>query len=171
MIFDQGFVDEYGGFGVAPGGPPAEWLLRSDDLVGLAGQIEVPADELERTVARWNELVEGGHDDDFNRGDSAYDGWCGDRSKYPGVCATLGPLELGPYYATELIASTLGTKGGPRTNVDGAVLDVDGQVICGLFAAGNVMAGPTGMMYGGAGGTLGPALVFGYRAGRQAAKG
>jgi hypothetical protein len=31
------------------------------------------------------------------------------------------------------------------------------------------MAGPTGMVYGGAGGTLGPAIVFGYRAGRRAA--
>ena len=31
------------------------------------------------------------------------------------------------------------------------------------------MAAPTGMVYGGAGGTLGPALVFGYRAGRAAA--
>ena len=66
-------------------------------------------------------------------------------------------------------SSTLGTKGGPRTNRDGAVLDVDGRVIAGLYAAGNVMAGPTGMVYGGAGGTLGPAIVFGFNAGRHAA--
>ena len=50
---------------------------------------------------------------------------------------------------------------------DGAVLDVDGAVVPGLYAAGNAMAGPTGMVYGGAGGTLGPALVFGYRAGAR----
>ncbi|MEU7693805.1 hypothetical protein OHB01_31720 [Microbispora hainanensis] len=43
-------------------------------------------------------------------------------------------------------------------------------MIPGLFAAGNAMAGVTGMVYGGAGGTLGPALVFGYRAGRAAAR-
>ena len=49
------------------------------------------------------------------------------------------------------------------------MLDVDGAPIPGLFAAGNAMAGPTGMVYGGAGGTLGPAMVFGYRAGRAAA--
>ncbi len=84
--------------------------------------------------------------------------------------ATLGPLETAPYYAVELIASTLGTKGGPRTDVDGNVLDVDGDPIAGLYAAGNAMAGPTGMVYGGAGGTLGPALVFGFRAGRAAAR-
>jgi predicted oxidoreductase len=121
-------------------------------------------------VHRFNELVAKGHDDDFGRGDSAYDGWCGDRTHYPSPAATLGPIESGPYYAVELFSSTLGTKGGPRTDVDGAVLDVDGAVIPGLFAAGNAMAGATGMVYGGAGGTLGPALVFGYRAGRAAAK-
>jgi predicted oxidoreductase len=70
----------------------------------------------------------------------------------------------------ELVSSTLGTKGGPRTDVDGKVLDVDGEPIAGLYAAGNAMAGPTGMVYGGAGGTLGPAIVFGYRAGRAAAR-
>lgn len=170
LVFDQGFVDAYGGFGAAAGGPVPEWVLRAGDLGTLAKAIDVPAAALAATVQRWNALVAAGHDDDFNRGDSAYDGWCGDRSRYPGTAATLGPLDKGPFYAVELFSSTLGTKGGPRTDVDGAVLDVDGQVIPGLFAAGNVMAGPTGMVYGGAGGTLGPALVFGYRAGRAASR-
>jgi 3-oxosteroid 1-dehydrogenase len=49
------------------------------------------------------------------------------------------------------------------------VLDVDGNVIPGLYAAGNAMASPLGMTYGGAGGTLGPAMVFGYLAGRDIA--
>ena len=170
LIMDQGFVDRYGGFGTAAGGPLPEWVLRADDLHSLAEQIHVPADELQATVTRFNALAEKGHDDDFGRGDSAYDGWCGDRSAYPGTAATLGPVDTAPYYAVELISSTLGTKGGPRTDVDGAVLDVDGRTIGGLFAAGNAMAAPTGMVYGGAGGTLGPALVFGYRAGRAAAR-
>jgi predicted oxidoreductase len=69
----------------------------------------------------------------------------------------------------EIVGSCLGTSGGPRTTVDGAVIGADGTVIGGLFAAGNAMASPTGMVYGGAGGTIGPALVFGYRAGRAAA--
>jgi succinate dehydrogenase/fumarate reductase flavoprotein subunit len=49
------------------------------------------------------------------------------------------------------------------------VLDVDGDVIDGLYAAGNAMASAMGMTYGGAGGTLGPAMVFGYLAGRDIA--
>ncbi len=47
---------------------------------------------------------------------------------------------------------------------------MDDRVIPGLYAAGNAMAGATGMVYGGAGGTIGPTLVFGYRSGRHAAK-
>jgi hypothetical protein len=38
-----------------------------------------------------------------------------------------------------------------------------------LYAAGNVMASAMGMTYGGAGGTLGPGMVFGFAAGRHAA--
>ncbi|MNO94540.1 3-oxosteroid 1-dehydrogenase [compost metagenome] len=64
----------------------------------------------------------------------------------------------------------LGTKGGPQTDTDARVLDVDGNVIAGLYAAGNVMASPMGMTYGGAGGTLGPGMVFGYLAGKAAAE-
>lgn len=169
LVYDQGFVDAYGGFGEGPGGPAPEWVKRRDTLDQLADAIGVPPTALGRTIERWNQLVAQGHDDDFGRGDSAYDGWCGDHAHYPGVAATLGPVDHGPYYAVELVGSTLGTKGGPLTTVDGEVLDVDGAVIPGLYAAGNAMAAPTGMVYGGAGGTLGPALVFGYRAGRAAA--
>ncbi|MET0741313.1 MAG: FAD-dependent oxidoreductase [Candidatus Nanopelagicales bacterium] len=170
LLFDQGFVDRYGGFGTAAGGPAPEWALRAATLEELATLIGVPADALVATVERFNDMVAKGHDEDFRRGESAHDGWGGDRTRYPTAAATLGPLDAGPFYAVELFSSTLGTKGGPRTDVDGRVLDVDGVPIPGLYAAGNAMAGPTGMVYGGAGGTLGPALVFGYRAGRRAAR-
>ena len=170
LVFDEEFVQRYGCFGNGPGSPVPEFIRRALSLAELATMIGVPSPELEETVSRWNKMADAGHDDDFDRGDSAYDGWCGDRSAYPGPLATLGPIDTAPYYAVELVSSTLGTKGGPRTDVDGNVLDVDGRPIPGLFAAGNAMAGPTGMVYGGAGGTLGPAMVFGYRAGRAAAR-
>jgi hypothetical protein len=44
------------------------------------------------------------------------------------------------------------TKGGPRTDGDARVPDLDGRPIPGLDAAGNVMASAMGMTYGGAGG-------------------
>ena len=81
----------------------------------------------------------------------------------------MGPLNQAPYYAIEVKSGTLGTKGGPQTNELGTVLNVDGDVIPGLYAAGNVMASCMGMTYGGAGGTLAPAMVFGFLSGRDAA--
>jgi len=169
MIVDQEFVRRYGGLGFPPGEFPA-WVKRASNLRDLAKQIEVPPDALEETVRRFNAQIAEGGDPEFGRGESAYDGWSGDQSHYPGKGATLGPLDAPPFYAVEIVSSALDTKGGPRTNTHAAVLDTDGHVIPGLYAAGNVMSAPTGMVYGGAGGTIGPAMVFGYIAGRNAAK-
>jgi 3-oxosteroid 1-dehydrogenase len=166
LVFDQGYVDRYGVAGGRPGVVPP-FVQSSPTIEGLAEQLGVPAGELAATVARWNELVAKGHDDDFGRGDSAYDGWSGDRSQ-PGRAATLGPLDQPPFHAVEVHSGTLGTKGGPRTDADARVLGAGGTPIAGLYAAGNAMAAVTGMVYGGAGGTLGPAITFGVLAGRHA---
>jgi predicted oxidoreductase len=82
----------------------------------------------------------------------------------------LGPVATPPFYGAQVVISALGTKGGPRTDREGRVLTVDGEVIRGLYAAGNVMASPAGMVYGGAGATLAVAGVFGLYAGRAAVR-
>ena len=168
LIVDGGYVRRYGGFG-RPAGAFPEVAVKAATVSELATRIGVPAEALDETVRRFNRQVAEGRDADFARGESAYDGWSGDQGRYPDVAATLGPLDEPPYYAIEVHSSSLGTKGGPRTDTDGAVLDVDGAPINGLYAAGNAMSAPTGMVYGGAGGTLGPAVTFGYLAGRAAA--
>ena len=118
----------------------------------------MPADALEATVARFNEGAAHGADPDFGRGSFPYDRFIGD----------LGPLEQAPYYAFKVLPGCLGTKGGPRTDADGRVLSItDGKPIPGLYAAGNAAASPFGLAYPGAGGTIGPAVVFGLRAGRR----
>lgn len=169
-IFDQTCVDSYGFVQTAPGEPVLDFVMRADTLRELAEKLGVPADVLEETVARWNANVADGHDPDFGRGDSAQDSWWGDPTKRGTKEATMGPLEKAPFYAIEVTSGSLGTKGGPKTDTDGQVLDLDGEPIIGLYAAGNVMASPMGMTYGGAGGTLGPGMVFGYLAGRHAAE-
>ncbi len=171
LMFDQNYVDVYG-FRVtagAGGDTVPDWVPRGNTPAELAEVLGIDGEELERTVARWNELSAAGHDPDFGRGDSAFDCWWGDPYRKGRRDATLGPLDRGPYYAFEIHSGALGTKGGPRVDPDGQVLDLDGEPITGLYAAGNVMGSPFGMTYGGPGGTIGPAMVFGYLAGRHAA--
>jgi len=170
LVFDQEWLDKYGFAGGLDGNAEVDlsWMTSADTLAGLAGELGVPADALEETVARFNANAGEGQDPDFGRGSSAHDRWWGDGSRRDGgALATLAPLETGPYYAIQVFSGALGTKGGPKTDTDARVLDLDGDVIPGLYAAGNAMASPMGMTYGGAGGTLGPAMLFGYLAGRD----
>jgi 3-oxosteroid 1-dehydrogenase len=174
LIFNQafytryGFANHYGGDRVAQD-EPAQWVMRAPTLARLAERLGIPDGALEETVDRWNTQVDAGRDHDFHRGESAHDLWWGDPSMKGDVRATLGRLDGGPYYAVEVKSGALGTKGGPQTDARARVLDMDGKPIEGLYAAGNAMASPMGMTYGGAGGTLSPAMVFGFLAGRDAA--
>ena len=173
LVFDRHYLTRYGLAGFKPASddvPTPEWLTEAPTIAELAAKMDVPADALEATVARFNEQAANGEDTDFGRGKSVHDRWWGDPKLGNGPQATLGPIDTGPYYATRVYAGVLGTKGGPRTDENGQVLDVDGHLIPGLYAAGNTMASAMGMTYGGAGGTLGPAIVFGYLAGRHAAQ-
>jgi predicted oxidoreductase len=169
LIFDQSTVDHFGVFGGAPGGAVPDWLICAPTLDELAATFGIAADALAATVTRFNEHARAGVDPDFTRGASAYDRFPGGRMGDPASPAsTLGPLETAPYYGVMVESSALGTKGGPRTDRAGRVLDVDGAAIRGLYAAGNVMASPSGMVYGGAGGTLVIAGVWGMYSGRAA---
>ena len=149
----------------------ADWFCQSADLAELGDKTGIDADGLARTLEAWNDNVAHEVDPDFGRGSSAYDGYWGDNDATTPARKTLGPIDTAPYYAVPVTVGAMGTKGGPRTDRDGRVLHVSGEPIPGLYAAGNAMAGVTGKAYGGAGGTIGPAMVFGYRAGYTAATG
>lgn len=81
----------------------------------------------------------------------------------------LGPVDTPPYFAVKVEASAIGTIGGPRTDAKARVLDAEGNVISGLYAAGNVGGATTQGFYGGAGGTIVLGLTFGHLAGQDAA--
>lgn len=128
------------------------------------------ATNLAATVERFNGFASTGVDLDFHRGETPLEPvWQGPSRGAPNRTMTAF-AETGPYYALLLGAATLDTCGGPVINTNAEVLRPDGSVIPGLFGAGNCIASPTGQGYFGAGGTIGPAVVFGYLAGRAAAQ-
>ncbi|WP_233213276.1 FAD-binding protein [Mycobacterium sp. ITM-2016-00316] len=143
---------------------PQAWLdsgivAAADTFEELATKIGVPPAELRSTAARFNKLAAAGHDDDFNRGDSAYDNYYGDPT-LPNP--NLAPLGKAPYLAFQIILGDLGTSGGLLTDEHARVLREDGSVIAGLYATGNTSAAVMGRSYAGAGATIGPAMTFGY---------
>jgi 3-oxosteroid 1-dehydrogenase len=169
LVFDHQYWTDYGLAFWRGNAPAPEWITQAASLPELADKIGVPVDALEDTVAQWNKNSAEGHDPEFGRGTSAVDKWWGDPRYGDGPAATIGALDTAPYYAVQVYCGTLGTKGGARTDQHAQVIDIDGDPIPGLYAAGNASAVTAmGMTYGGAGGTLGPAMVFGYLAGQFA---
>jgi 3-oxosteroid 1-dehydrogenase len=145
----------------------AGFLKKASSLSGLAEKIGVDARGLEQTVQRFNELAKSGRDTDFGRGESLYDRYYSDAKVAPNSC--LAPLETAPFYAIEVYPGDLGTKGGLVTDEIGRVLSERGEAIPGLYATGNCSASVMGNSYPGAGGTIGPAMTFGYLAAQHAA--
>ena len=168
LVFDHRARERYNVFGFRPGAPLSDIFYQADSLAELATEIGVDADGLVATVARFNEFAASGRDADFRRGDTPFDNYWGDRS-LEGRQRTLGTLDQAPFYAVRMEAGVLGTNGGPKTNGHAQVLDWQNRPIEGLYCAGNAMAAPLAHIYGGGGGTLGPALTFGYLAGVHAA--
>lgn len=167
LIFDAAYRQRYHFATLRRSDPDPAWLIREPTLPDIAKRIGVQPETLVATVERFNDQAARGRDDDFGRGDHLLDAFLGDRrAEHP----TLAPLSEAPFYAMEVLPGCLGTKGGPRTDSHGRVLAADGSgVIPGLYAAGNAAASPFGYAYPGAGGTIGPALVFGTRSGTSAA--
>lgn len=166
VIFDQSARDQYAMLTVMPHQDDPQWLTSAETLEGLADAMGIDPDGLRHTVDRFNDHAREGEDPDFRRGESAHDRITGDSAAdHP----NLGPLDEPPYYAIEVHAGSLGTKGGLVTDTDARVLDVDEDPIPGLYAASNSTAHVMGIGYAGGGGTLGPNVVFGHIAGEEAA--
>ncbi|MBE9373813.1 FAD-binding protein [Saccharopolyspora sp. HNM0983] len=170
MIYDDrtGAIPPVGSASVPlaePGAYEAAGLWHSaGSLSELAGRIGVPADALERTVARFNRMAASGTDEDFHRGDEPYD-----RAFVEEGGSTLVPIERAPYHAAAFGLSDLGTKGGLRTDGSARVLDAADQPIPGLYAAGNSMAAVSGTTYPAGGNPIGASMVFSYLAARDMA--
>lgn len=166
MVFDQTYRNRYLLAGaVFPKAPlPDKWYdagiaFTADTANELARKIGLPEAQFTSSFKRFNQFAAAGKDEDFQRGDTAYDRYYGDPTVAPNP--NLRPLE-GKLYAVKVVLSDLGTCGGLTTDEYGRVLRADESPIKGLYATGNTAANIFGRVYPGAGATIGQGIVFGY---------
>ncbi|MBA1392716.1 FAD-binding protein, partial [Lactobacillus sp. XV13L] len=98
------------------------YIYKADTIEELAEKIKAP--NLPATVQKYNEFADKGEDADF-----------GKQAKY------ILKVNKAPYYAMELGVGAFCTMGGLKVNTNNEVLDTNGSVIPGLYAAGNDAAG------------------------------
>lgn len=173
MIMDSQYMRKYMLAETMPGSKkPQSWfdtgfLKKADTIEGLAEACALPPATLKATVDRYNGFARNGKDEDFGRGDSAYDRFLGDYTHKPND--TLGTVEQGPFYAVQIVPGDVGTFGGAVCDAWARVLREDGSVIPGLYATGTTSAAVMGRTYPGAGCSIGPSFTWGFVAAKHAA--
>lgn len=173
LICDHRFQRRYG-LGISrptpvPVGPWVRngYLKTGKTLEELARACGIDPAGLAETVAEYNRHARNGEDPAFGRGSTPYNRKQGDATHQPNPC--VAPIENGPFYAVKVQPGCFGTFAGLKTNAHAQVLDGAGQPIDGLYAAGTDMASIMGGNYPAGGINLGPAVTFGYIAGRHIA--
>ena len=147
LVVDQKMVDASS---VIQGYIKRDLMLSGDSYEALAEALGIPADAFARTMETWNGYVAEKNDPDFGRTSFAQ------------------PLDTAPFYAVKVTAGIHHTMGGLKIDSDTHVINTDGEIIPGLFAAGEV----TGGVHGGnrlGGNAVADFVVFGRIAGTQAA--
>ena len=147
LVVDQKMVDASS---VIQGYIKRGLMLSGDSYEALAKELDIPADAFAATMEKWNGYVAEKNDPDFGRTSFA------------------NPLDTAPFYAVKVTAGIHHTMGGLKIDPETHVLNTDGQIIPGLFAAGEVTGGVHGANRLG-GNAVADIIVFGRIAGEQAA--
>jgi len=126
------------------------WKLNS--LEEIAAQFDMPLAALKQTMDRYNGFVLNGEDEDFGKM----------------IPKDAKPVSVPPYYVTRIWPKVHHTMGGIKTDANTQVIDVDLNLIPGLYAAGEVTGGVHGACRLGSCATA-DCLVNGRIAGQQAA--
>ena len=170
-VFDSQHLRRYGVPGTMSAAAGKRWIeqgyvRKADSPEALAGLIKADPATLIASVERFNGFVAKNKDEDFHRGDRAYDRWLGDPTHKPSP--TLGAISEGPFYAIPVVPGDVSTYGGVVTDADARVTREDGSVIPGLYATGVSTASVMGRAYPGAGASVGPSFTWGYIAAKHA---
>ena len=171
LVCDRRFLWTYGLGRIRPFTLHLGRYLKSGELIeapsidALADLIGVETSALSTTMDKYNAHARVGLDPEFGRGTSIYQRHLGDAAHSPNPC--VAPIEQAPFYALRIYPADLGTAIGLQTDRHARVLRNNGTAIAGLYACGNDMGSIMNGNYPGPGITLGPALTFGYIAGRH----
>jgi succinate dehydrogenase/fumarate reductase flavoprotein subunit len=174
LVCDRRFLWRYGLGRIQPFTVRVKRYVQSGELIeapgidALAEAIGVEKSALAKTLEKYNASARIGLDPEFRRGTTIYQRHLGDPSHSPNPC--VAPIEQPPFYALRIYPADLGTAIGLRADNHARVLRKDGSAISGLYACGNDMGSIMNGNYPGPGITLGPALTFGYIAGRHLAQ-
>lgn len=133
---------------------------KADTLEELAKLINVPAENLVSTVNEYNRYLPGG---DLVGQTDAFG-----RALFVDTKGVHNGINNGPFYAAERVPTVHHTMGGVQINTNGEVIDTEGNVIPGLYSAGEVVGGIHGTNRLG-GNALTDTVVFGKLAGKNAA--
>jgi len=151
---------------LAPDNFESGLLTRAATIEELADKLQIDRAALRQTVDSFNRHAARGEDPEFHRGATEHDRYYADPAVRPNP--SLAPLSTAPYYALRCDPGDLDTKGGLLCDEHARVLNASGEVIEGLYAAGNASAAAMGNTYPGAGATIGSAMTFAYIAAQHA---
>ncbi|TPQ35474.1 succinate dehydrogenase [Bradyrhizobium guangdongense] len=143
-------------------------LIEAPGIAELAAKIGVAPSSLAATVADYNANAKEGRDPEFGRGSTIYQRHLGDAAHKPNPC--VAPILRAPFFALRIYPADLGTAIGVKVDAQARVLRDDGTPISGLYACGNDMGSIMNGNCPAPGIALGPALTFGYIAGRHLAE-
>lgn len=143
------------------------YLRHGRSLEELARDCGIDPVGLRRTVEEFNAHARAGEDPVFGRGATDFNRSSGDWMNEPNP--SLAPIEQGPFYAVKVHPGSFGTFAGLRTDEHARVVGADGAPVGGLYAAGTDQSNVMGGHYPSGGINIGPAMTFGYVAGRHLA--
>jgi len=175
FVCDAHFIKKYGLGQIRPGGMglkkllAAGYLVEADTIPALAAKLGIDADGLAKTVERNNLFAKTGVDEDFGKGRYQGDRNLGDFAHQPNAC--LGPIAQAPFYGLRIYPGDSTTTLGLKVDREARVLDGEGHVIEGLYAAGLDMNSIFRGRAPGGGANNGPAAAFGFIAARSLARG
>jgi succinate dehydrogenase/fumarate reductase flavoprotein subunit len=143
------------------------YLKRASTIEQLAVACGIDSRGLVDTIVKYNLHARSGEDPAFGRGSTPFNRGSGDPDHEPNPC--VAAIEKPPFYAIKVLPGSFGTFMGLKTDAFARVLRSDGKPIDGLYAAGCDQASVMGGHYPSGGINLGPAMTFGFIAGRHAA--